>query len=465
MIMERERKKRRRVVKLAITEVIMVIAIIIMVILLTLIAMGYNLNKDGEVGQQGIAQIHSMPSGASIMIDGNTILPRTNTNRMMEAGEHYVELSKDNYDSWHKTINIEPGVVYKMDYPRLFLQNREVETVREFDEKLAIFEPAPNHDSIIYATNAATEWNWLDIRGDGAVDKKLDMSQLLDRLTVDQVEWNTNNDKVLVKAHNTDGKTEWILVYVKDLETSINLTKEFDMDFSDVEFANGGGERLYVTENGNLRMIVTGEKVISQVIASEIRGYAFEGGTLMYLTSENKLMLYREGEKDLEVTELNPSQNVKIALSEYLSKKYISFVIDNKIYVYKGDYPNDDHSLNEMMTLDYEGELEMTPDELEVEGAGEFIISRQGQKLAVFDAELARMHQYSLDGEQMFFLDLYLIGTIKDGDLIVCDFDHENCRDLTKASGQAIITKNNKWMYYLQVSDNKTYIDREKILD
>ncbi len=463
--MERERKKRARAAKLAITEVIMVVAVIGMIILLTFLAMGYNVNKDGEVSQQGIAQIHSMPSGASIAIDGNSILPRTNTNRMMEAGEHYVELTRDNYDSWHKTVNIEPGIVYKLDYPRLFLQNREVETMREYDDNLALFEPAPNHDSILYATKDSTDWNWLDIRGDSAVDQILDMSSILDGLTVDEVEWNTNNDKVLVRSHNADNKTEWILVYVKDLELSINLTREFDMDFSDVKFASGGGERLYVVENNNLRTIITGDKVVSQVIAGNIRDYAFEGETLMYLTADNKVMLYREGEKDLEISQFNAERKVDFALSEYLSKKYISFIVDNSLFVYKGDYPNNDHDLNDM-ELVYEGNLDIAPDEFEVDGAGEFLIARQGAKLAVFDAELAKLHQYSLEGEQMFFLDLYLIGTIKDNKLIVCDFDSENRRELTKASGQAIITKNNKWLYYLLVDDGgKAYINREKILD
>ena len=463
--MDREQKKRKRAIKVAITDTIMVIALVVVVIVLVFIAMGYNLNKDGEVGQQGIAQIHSMPSGAAITIDGNTIIPRTNASRLMEPGEHYVELTKDGYDSWGKAIEIEPGVVYKMDYPRLFLQNREVENVREYSEGLAFFEPAPNHDSLLYATNGSTEWNWLDIRGDGAVDKKLDMSKLLDGLTVDEVEWNTNNDKTLVKAHNADNKTQWILVYVKDLESSVNLSTEFDMNFSDVEFSSGGGERLYVMENGNLRTIVTGEKVISQVLASDIKEYAFEGDALMYLTKDNKVMLYREGEDDLFIVQFNESQAVHIALSEYLSKKYVSFVVDKRLYVYRGEYPNGERVLADMEMV-FEGDLDVNTEKFEVDGAGEFLVAKEGAKISVFDAELDKLHQYTLEGDEMFFLDLYLIGTIKDGTLVVCDFDNTNHRELTKATGEAVITKNNKWLYYLLVDENgKANIDREKILD
>ena len=463
--MDREQKKRKRAIKVAITDIIMVIALVVVVIVLTMIAMGYNLNKDGEVGQQGIAQIHSMPSGASITIDGNTIIPRTNASRLMEPGGHYVELSRDGYDTWGKSIEIEPGVVYKMDYPRLFLQNREVETMREYGEGLAFFEPAPNHDSLLYTTNGSTDWNWLDIRGDTAIDKQLDMSKILEGLTVDKVKWNINNDKVLVKTHDSENKDKWILVYIKEVESSVNLSNEFDMNFTDVEFANGGGERLYVMENGNLRTIVTGEKVISQVIAGNVKDYAFEGDTLMYLTADNKVMLYREGEKDLEITQFNESQSVHVALSEYLSKKYVSFVVDKKLYVYRGEYPNADRSLSDMEMV-FEGDLDIDTDEFEVDGAGEFLIAKSGKKISLFDAELNKLHQFELEGDQMFFLDLYLIGTIKEGKLVVCDFDNTNHRELTKASGQAVITQNNKWLYYLLVDgDGKALVNREKILD
>ena len=462
--MDRERKKRARVVKIAVTDIAMVIALVVVVIVLTFIAMGYNVNKDGEVGQQGIAQIHSMPSGATITIDGNTIIPRTNASRMMEPGEHYVELSRDGYDKWGKTVEIEPGVVYKMDYPRLFLQDREVEKVREYDEGLDIFEPAPNHDSLLIAKKGSTEWNWLDIRGDGAEDKMLDMSKILEGLTVDDVEWNIGNDKLLVKTHNAENKIQWILVYIKDLKLSVNLTTEFDMEFSEVEFANGGGERLYVMENGNLREIVTGDKVISQVMASKIKEYAFEGDTLMYLTEDNKVMLYRQGEEDLEVAHFNESQAVHVALSEYLSKKYVSFIVDNKLFVYKGEYPNGDRTLGDMDMV-FESDLDVKTEKFEVDGAGEFLIAREGRKLAVFDAELDRLHQFELEGDEMFFLDLYLIGTIKDNTLVVIDFDNTNRRELAKASSQAVITQNNKWLYYLLIEDGKASIDREKILD
>ena len=112
--MDREHKKHMETVRLLITETIMVMVIIVTAVILTFVAMGYNLDKNGELGQSGLVQLRSFPSGASITIDGDTILPRTTASRMLSAGDHTIKLTKDGYDSWEKTITSESGRLLKL---------------------------------------------------------------------------------------------------------------------------------------------------------------------------------------------------------------------------------------------------------------------------------------------------------------------------------------------------------------
>ena len=122
--MDREHKKRVETVKLLITEAIMVMVIIVTAVILTFVAMGYNLNKNGEFGQSGLVQLRSFPSGVTIIIDGEAILPKTTASRMLTEGEHSIKLTKDGYDSWEKTITSEPGRLRKLEYMSLFYQDR-----------------------------------------------------------------------------------------------------------------------------------------------------------------------------------------------------------------------------------------------------------------------------------------------------------------------------------------------------
>ena len=68
--MDRTKQEKRQSLKVIISEVIMTLAVIITVTILALIVSGYWLNSDFEVERQGMLQISSVPTGASVNIDG-----------------------------------------------------------------------------------------------------------------------------------------------------------------------------------------------------------------------------------------------------------------------------------------------------------------------------------------------------------------------------------------------------------
>jgi hypothetical protein len=134
------------------------------------------------------------------------------------------------------------------------------------------------------------------------------------------------------------------------------------------------------------------------------------------------------------------------------------------MYIYLGDYPDNNRKLDDTKLI-LEKSIGFVPDKLSVEGYDEIIMARSGRKVAVFDAEPDGFSTYELAGDQMFFIDNYMVGTIADNKLVVSDFDGTNVRTLTSATGTAFITKNNKWMYYLFSDNGKTIINREQIID
>ena len=121
--MDAEKKQRLQSLKVIISETIMVLAVIISVAVLALIVSGYWIGSGFKVERQGMLQISSMPTGADISIDGDSSwLQRTNTSKVLLSGEHSIVLTKEGYDSWSKTINIQEGLLYRLHYPRLFLR-------------------------------------------------------------------------------------------------------------------------------------------------------------------------------------------------------------------------------------------------------------------------------------------------------------------------------------------------------
>ena len=477
--MDKERKKKMQTIKVIITEILMVVAIIAIVIVLTFLAMGYNVNKDGEVGQSGLLQIKSIPTGATVEIDGETMFAKTNMSRMLSSGSHKVKLSRDGYDTWSKELISESGWLLKIDYPRLFLQDRVPEKIKEIGGTLKLVTFDHEGSQILYAVHNDTKWKLANIRGDNITETEINVAKYIPReAEIRRTIWNKNNDKVLVEIMN-ETKIEWALINLRDVDSSLNLTQQFGLDISKAEFYANNGERLVVIENGNLRSIVAGDRTISQVMAKNVEDFYNEETNLIYIAqsdekkvaSDNapvevarRMMLYQEGTDDILITQLNKKDSVKMALSEYLGKKYISFTVNEKLYVYRGDYPNGDRSLSDMQLL-VENDIASVPEELVVWTEDQLIMAKNGEKVAMFDAELSKLSQYQAESSDIFFLTKHLIGVNADGKVIVRDFDGENRRELASADSKATISKNNKWLYYFKKTVNGVALYREKILE
>ena len=143
--------KKRQNFKVIVSEILMFLIVVVTVIILAFVVSGYWINEKFEVERQGMLQIASQPTGADVLIDDKSSwLQKTNTSKVLSVGEHTVVLSKEGYDSWTKTVNINEGLLYKLSYPRLFPLEREKTTIydtigvskaflSENNEKLLLF--------------------------------------------------------------------------------------------------------------------------------------------------------------------------------------------------------------------------------------------------------------------------------------------------------------------------------------
>lgn len=213
--MDPESIRRRQSLKVIISESIMVLAVVITVIILALLVSGYWLNSDFEVERQGMLQISSVPTGADVYIDGETAwLQRTNTSKVLASGEHSITLTKDDYDSWSKTINITEGLLYRIHYPRLFLKDRVKETAYDAVGATQIFVSDNHETMLLYHGDISSldtsvytkpltgtaeelsavlpEWTLLNLNSDRIEPKAVDLRTLYDFFKVPEPSTNQN---------------------------------------------------------------------------------------------------------------------------------------------------------------------------------------------------------------------------------------------------------------------------------
>ena len=506
--MDKERKKRRQTIRIIITEIIMVIAVIFTAIIITFLAMGYNVDQNGEVSQFGLAQINSLPTGATITIDDDTLLFHTNTSKMLSAGTHHIKLERSNYDTWAKDVEIKPGILLRLDYPRLFLKDRTKENAADNLENFEIFSVSPDRNYLLYTASddiiatpspedlkdrikKRATWTLLDVKGDKPEKTEFDFTEILGNHTITDILWSKTNDRILAKTTSRD-KTEWLLINLKNPQNSLNLTAKYSLDFSTLTFLDGNSDHLLGIENGNLRNITLSSQSVSGVLAKDVRTFSHSDSALAYINSANELKFYEEDGDDIIIKTLS-SDNSKVILASYLDKKYLSFIDGNHLYVYRSDYEmlekayskqtsssaeNSTESENSNaspkgLELIVDQDLGYSPNNFYTKNDGEFIVTTSSDnKISVFDAELELVSNFTISGNSIFWLDQYLIGTIENDTLTIYDFDGTNRRELvsnfkpqdsTKSHSNtpAFITKSNHYLYY----QNDHSIIYEKIVD
>ena len=454
--MDRDKKKRRQSLKVIISEAIMVVAVIITVVILAFVVSGYWLNSDFKVERQGLLQVYSIPTGADVNIDGETSswLQRTNTSKTLTSGEHTITLSKEGYDSWTKTVNIKEGLLYRLHYPRLFLSDRVSQKTLD-TSKATLATVSPDFTDMVLI-NGTTKWSLINLEDETLDPKNLNIADYFSDVSIAEgaatglfdgkildLNWDADGNHILFEI-DAGSSSEWVLIDVRNVKNSINLSKEFGVNFSDVVILDNSANNLLAIQNGNLHKIDVSGKSISAVLVENIVSLDHFKNTVLF-SAENQDSGYYLGVLkvgDNQITELEDfSDSFKVAIAKFYDEVYYATICGQTVTLYQ-------ESPEFTKVSDYE--LSFVPDSQEVGHGGEFIIMYSGNHIATLDMEAGAVREWTLDNDNFDWVANEMIYTVSDGELIVYDFDGYNRRVLAKNVSShfpATIT-NDKWLYY-----------------
>ena len=465
--MDVEKNKRRQSLKIIISEAIMVLAVILTVVVLAFVVSGYWVNSDFKVERQGMIQVSSIPTGATLEIDGESPwLQRTNMSKVLTSGEHTIVITKEGYDSWTKTVNISEGLLYRVNYPRLFLKKREPKKVFNASG-FTVATSSPDRTKLLLI-NETTNWTLLNLNEETFKPKKINVADYFASTSstkkeqvgvftdkILDVNWDKNGSHALFKIDKGES-FEWVLLDINNIENSINLTREFSTNFEDIEILDNSSNNLLAIRSGNLHKIDTSGKVISSVLVENVLNFDHFENEVVFIAKDEPEKYYvgliRVG--DNEITKLEAvNKPSKVAISKFYDEKYITVLEENKLSLFK------EKNFEEMSDF----EISFTPESLKVGRNGEFIIMRAGSKIASLDMESNTVREWEIDGEDYGWIDGYMVYSVANGELNVYDYDGLNHRVLAKNVSShfpAMIT-GDKWLYYFSDGD----LIRETIIE
>ena len=456
--MDLEQRAHRQNLRVIISETIMVIAVALMVVILVLIVSGYWLNSDFKVERQGMLQISSVPTGASVAVDGDTSwFQRTNTSKILSSGEHEIILTKDGYDSWSKAVNISEGLLYKLNYPHLFLEERVRESV--YDVATAAFATVSPNRKLLLLANNTTLWSLINLDSDTIKSTELNLSAVLSASssqdpsdnqsssstttpilfngTIISAEWDSANEHVLLEI-SLDSKTEWLLIDIRNVAKSVNLTRKFTQDFSSIRIFDNSASTLLALVNSDLYKIDVDGLQISPVLASGINSYDFYDSEIVLASKDSVSLLKNFAATPSEITTVDSL--AQVLFGRFYENKYIFIITGGTIAIYNKDDLIENQSY----------QINFTPATAKVGPEGEFIFMSEGSHFATLDMEAQKVVEWSIDTTHFGWLNGHMLYAIDGGVLSVYDFDGLNHRTLASNVSERfpVTITNDKWLYY-----------------
>ena len=530
---EQERLERRAHIRLIITEVLMVFAVVFLVGFLTLVVMGYSFNLyeiggEGEVVERaGLAQMSSVPAGATIEIDGGVpLLLRTNASRTLSSGEHKIKFMRDGFFSWEKTINIVEGMVYRVNYPRLILKEREAEEFALFseEEEPEFLTVSPNKERMIVLVEkklylVELNSNKPELKELGLVRADKDGTKTaLNVETAENAKWSGNSERVLLRLNG-----EYVVVNVRNPEETVYFSElravegageasetkstwaeKKTVEFLKLEFESEAGERLIgLTGERELAEISLREKTISEPLAENIIKFDNDGERVVFLTraeedveeevevsgdeaegagetseaeeAEEKLPFevraYRVGEEESHLVVGVKTEETRVSTMRYFQDSYILVAEGEEIKVFAGSWPVKDGAMKEI----FSEEVGFETKKIEKRGKGMVFQIKGEDDEAVFDIEAEKIVREKTEEEaneeetekviERGWVDEFLRYEILEGGrLKILDYDWINEIEIRESGVETgkIVTVSGNNRFIYYFSDGK--LGREKIL-
>ncbi len=478
--MDRQKKKKMRNARVIMTNIFMALSIIALVSILTLVAMGYSFDKDGTIKQSGLVEISSRPSSATVEIDGNTRFgDRTKINSMLSAGKHSLKITKSGYDTWQRDIEVASGLLTNIDWVRLFPVQPNIENKGSYTD-LRLVSYSNDRKNMLVIEKNSDDIKLVDLQGGEAETKKLKLSTILNTTpekaitgTIAINTWNRDASKVILSwTHaNDDNTAELTHHYIADLKSpdkSVNLSEQFNLNFTRILLANDSASKLWVIEEGSLRSIDTTNLTISGLILTNVELITNDRDTVAVVNTDSKgvraIRVFKEGETGAtliqELGEEEKDFKVTLAMGTYWGDNWLAYTINKQLNIDSGKYPSFDKPSNSSTLKNIvKHTLNSTPNLVSVNEGQRIIIYANDKNVTSIDIQTKNHYIYEADEAltKINWLDEYLIWQRSGDKIIVRDFDGYNRREIISKSNNdygILLTENSNWLYYFNLKTN-----------
>ncbi|MCL2174345.1 PEGA domain-containing protein [Candidatus Saccharibacteria bacterium] len=458
-------------------------------------AMGFRIDwHSGKLTQVALLQFNSFPTGAVVDINGQTLSSGTPTRSTVKTGETNVIMSKPDYRSWQKTVNMLPSGVVWLNYVRLIPTSILTDTTKEFaaviemrespDRKWLLLRHSDNdrcQDGLVcpemLRDESLTRPFSLTLVG---IANPRDVSLMNLTIPSDKitwpavgeeekfsiVEWDQGSRYILIE-HTINEMTEYLRLDRANPGAVKNLTHDFGMQISDPHFSGTSGNVFFALTGTDLRRFDYGNNTASAPLASGVENYRpYENGRLAVVSIETKddkttesVGIYNDGRVTVLQTYATVEPTLAV-LTRFNGIDYLAIARGDQITIYPRPLDQDDKIqplyLDSPDGVDW---LDTSPD-------GQFILAgREGQLLS-FDLDTSLSYAFAVTGQNQapqWLDDSHIVST--SGEMITfIEFDGQNREDIVGARGRVVLSRDNKYLFSIGDTLSGAVLQRSKLV-
>lgn len=380
-------------------------SVIVIVTLLMLAVLGYSFNpKDNSLEQGGLLQFRSVPSGAMVTLDEVQLGSRTPNKVTAHAANHNVTMTLDGYRSWHKSINLKPGMIGWLSYARLIPTDLKAQKIRALPTLGGVLG-SPDHKWLAMVEDVAKPTVLIaDLQNE---EVKFTSSPLptasftppaegkTQAFTVES--WSSNGQFILVKHVYDDVKIEWLVVNREDPTKTKNISARLGLNSPKVVFASNDGKIALAVTEGAVRRLNLSDETLSRPLVTNVDEFAPYGDDIVLYTTKGDAVvkkrtagyLGKDMEQGQQLAEFpDDGQPIHMAMSQYFGERYIATSHGVAVHVSKGELPhlNNKGNMKTVITLTANG----PPTALSFNGGGRFVVVENSNAFMVHDLELVK---------------------------------------------------------------------------
>jgi hypothetical protein len=448
---------------------IMTLATIVLTALAIFYAMGYRLNQDSLVFEQGgLVQFRSTPEGATVTIDGAAQNFKTPGRANVPSGVHTIAMKIDGYREWRRTVTVAPGQLLWLNYARFFPDSITTTPLKTFtslsstlaspDRRWMLFQEKADTPAITIADFANEKdpiYSTLALP-DTKVGKGPDGKYGSFGLT----EWDLSSRYFIVHQQTATGH-EWLRVDRTKPEETVNISQLFKLNIADAHFAGNNPNIMYVLTDGTLRRLDIGSSSASAALVNDVQQFSVYGDDTVSFIAKRRanpndaasvqqaVGLYKSGKESIVQTHALDVP-VRIAYGQYDSHAFLAIHKGNGVVQVLRDPGSGDSSEFATFALDNKN-----AEWLRMSNNGRMVVAGAGSSVVTFDIELNRPYESQLaflgqnNVRPMQWLDDYYMWSDNGDKLNLVEFDGQNDREITTvAPGFGVtLSQNNKVLF------------------